>query len=163
MNRERYLKTMEWLKAHEKLTKILIFTEKLCEILIYTVYPTFLIYLAATKNDYLLRSVLTCGIPFVLVSILRKGLNAKRPYEVYGIPAAMKKDKKGSSMPSRHIFSAAIISVSLYFIFPIFAYLCGLLALIMAVFRVLLGVHFIRDVLVGAIIGIVFGLLGSLI
>lgn len=163
MNRERYLKTMEWLRNHEKLTKSLIFYEKLCEFLVYTTYPIFLICLLATKNEYLLRSALTCGISFILVSLLRRVLNAKRPYEVYGVPAAMYKDKKGSSTPSRHIFSATIISVSVYFVSPLLSLIVGLLALSMAVLRVLLGVHFIRDVLAGAVIGIVFGLIGSFI
>ena len=163
MNRERYLKTMRWLNAHEKTKKILIFTEKLCEILVYAVYPVFLICLLATNNDYFLRSVLTCGIPFILVSVLRRIINAKRPYEVYGIPAVIKKDKKGSSMPSRHIFSATIISVSIAFICPLLSFAIGLLALTMAIARVILGVHFVRDVLVGYLLGLALGLIGSLI
>ncbi|MBR6743535.1 MAG: phosphatase PAP2 family protein [Clostridia bacterium] len=163
MNRERYKKTMEWLIAHKRFTKTAIFTEKLCELAVYTIYPVFLLYLAVKGDEYFLRSALTCSIPFVLVSVLRKLLNAKRPYEVYGISAVMKKDKKGSSMPSRHVFSASIIAVSIFFVFPVLGIICGLLALIIAVERVLLGVHFIRDVLVGAVIGIVFGLAGSIL
>ena len=154
---------MRWLKAHEKFTGILIFTEKLCEILVYAVYPLFLIYLLITNNGYFLRSVLTCGISFILVSILRKVLNAKRPYEVYDVPAVMKKEKKGSSMPSRHVFSATIISVSVSFVCPLLSLALGLSALVMAVSRVLLGVHFVRDVLAGYLIGLVLGFIGSLI
>lgn len=163
MNKERYQKTMVWLENHPRLTKFFILTEKFCELFVYIVYPTFLTYLAYHNPPFFLRSTLICFIPFVLVSVLRKVLNAKRPYEVYGVSAAMKKDKKGSSMPSRHVFSAVIISVNFFFVFPILGVICGILALIMAVLRVLLGVHFIRDVAVGALVGIVFGLLGNLI
>lgn len=163
MNKERYQKTMAWLGIHPKLTNFFILAEKFCELFVYIVYPTFLTYLAVHNRPLFLRSALICFIPFVLVSILRKVLNAKRPYEVYGISAAMKKDKKGNSMPSRHVFSAAIISVNFFFVFPIMGVVCGILALVMAALRVVLGVHFVRDVAAGALIGIAFGLLGNLI
>ena len=85
MNKERYQKTMVWLENHPRLTKFFILTEKFCELFVYIVYPTFLTYLAYHNPPFFLRSTLICFIPFVLVSVLRKVLNAKRPYEVYGV------------------------------------------------------------------------------
>ena len=163
MNRERYLKTMGWLNTHKEFTKTLISIEKLFELIVYAVYPTFLAHIAFTNKDYFLTTVLTCFIPFVLVSIFRKSFNAKRPYELYDIPSAMGKDKKGSSMPSRHVFSATIISVSVFFMLPVLGISLFLIALAIAVLRVVLGVHFIKDVIVGAVVGIVFGILGGFI
>ena len=75
----------------------------------------------------------------------------------------MGKDKKGSSMPSRHVFSATIISVSVFFMLPVLGISLFLIALAIAVLRVVLGVHFIKDVIVGAVVGIVFGILGGFI
>ena len=161
MNEQRYKNIMEWFSHHKRITKVLIITEKMSELLVYVIYSLFLLFLVLKQNEYLWNSALTCGIPFVLVSVLRKKINAKRPYEVYNIPAVMKKDKKGCSMPSRHVFSASIISVSIYFMYPTLALICAGLTIIIATLRVLLGVHFIRDVLVGLAIGIVLGLLGS--
>ncbi len=163
MNKERYLKTMEWLKSHEEFTKTLISVEKLFEIIIYAVYPAFLLHLVFADKERFLTSVLTCFIPFVLVSIFREKYNAKRPYEVYETAAAIPKDKKGRSMPSRHVFSATIISVSIFFSLPVLGVSCFLIALAIAFLRVFLGVHFIKDVVVGALVGLVFGILGSLI
>lgn len=163
MNRQRYEKTMMWLKAHERFTRFAVYTEKVSELLVYAIYPLFLLFLVIKGDGYFIRSVLTCGISFVLVSILRSRLNAKRPYEVYGIAAAMKKDKKGCSMPSRHVFSASIISVSIFFVCPLLSLVCAVLSVIIALLRVVLGVHFIRDVAAGALIGVGLGLFGSFI
>ena len=163
MSEQAYKRRMEWLKDHKGLTNALIYIEKISELLVYVIYPLFLIFLLVKQRDYFVGSVLTCGISFVLVSLFRKKLNAKRPYEVFGFPAAMKKEKSGCSMPSRHVFSASIISVNLFFITPTFSLICAALSVIIALLRVLLGVHFVRDVLVGALIGIGFGILGSFI
>lgn len=163
MNKERYLKTMKWLSDHKEFTKTLISVEKLFELIVYAIYPAFLMHVAFTSKDYFLTSTLTCFIPFVLVSIFRERFNAKRPYEVYDIPSAMGKDKKGSSMPSRHVFSATIISVSIIFKLPVLGISVLLMAVAIAFLRVILGVHFIKDVLVGGLVGITFGVLGSFI
>ena len=163
MNKERYLKTMEWLAAHKEFTKTLISVEKLFELIVYAIYPAFLMHVAFTNKDYFLTSTLTCFIPFVLVSIFRELFNAKRPYEIYEFPSAMGKDKKGRSMPSRHVFSATVISVSILFNLPVLGISVFLMAVAIALLRVVLGVHFIKDVLVGGLVGVTFGILGSLI
>ena len=73
---------------------------------------------------------------FVILSFLRKKINAPRPYEEWDIKPLLDRDSPGQSMPSRHVFSA----------------LLGLV-------RVLGGVHFPKDVVVGYICGLVWGVL----
>ena len=96
---------------------------------------------------------------FVILTLLRKKLNAPRPYEVWDIVPLLDRDSPGQSMPSRHVFSASIISMaclhaSLYvgLILLVFSALLGLV-------RVLGGVHFPKDVVVGYICSLVWGVL----
>ena len=96
---------------------------------------------------------------FVILSLLRKKLNAPRPYEVWEIVPLLDRDSPGQSMPSRHVFSATIISMaclhaslSVGFILLVFSALLGLV-------RVLGGVHFPKDVVVGYICALVWGVL----
>ena len=96
---------------------------------------------------------------FVILSFLRKKINAPRPYEVWEIVPLLDRDSPGKSMPSRHVFSATIISMaclhaslSVGVILLVFSALLGLV-------RVLGGVHFPKDVVVGYICGLVWGVL----
>ena len=96
---------------------------------------------------------------FVILSLLRKKINAPRPYEIWEIVPLLDRDSPGQSMPSRHVFSASIISMaclhaSLYvgLILLVFSALLGLV-------RVLGGVHFPKDVVVGYICSLVWGVI----
>ena len=96
---------------------------------------------------------------FVILSFLRKKINAPRPYEEWTIKPLLDRDSPGQSMPSRHVFSATIISMasfhaslSLGVILLVFSAFLGLV-------RVLGGVHYPKDVVVGYICGLVWGMI----
>ena len=80
---------------------------------------------------------------------------------VVGIIILFEKNKKGESMPSRHVFSAFIIGMAFFYIgeipLGIIVFVCGL---IIAIVRVISGVHFPKDVIVGALVGILCGVVG---
>ncbi|WP_211221930.1 phosphatase PAP2 family protein [Lacticigenium naphthae] len=128
--------------------------------LVYVTYPSVLILLIYSGDARFWRVLLTPSISFVLVSIFRSYVNAPRPYEITGDIPIINKVAKGKSFPSRHVFSAFVIATTLYFIskpLGIFLILAGSL---LAILRVIGGVHFPKDVIAGAIIGIVSGILG---
>lgn len=132
---------------------------------VYILYPLLLLYLAATHltdmDPGLLPAVLVPGISFVLVSIFRYLYNAPRPYEMPGAKEpVIKKDAPGKSFPSRHIFSIFIIAVTLFWVWPIPGIIVGIAGTVLAVCRVMGGVHFPRDVIAGALIGIACGIIG---
>ena len=117
-----------------------------------------------TDGDYVgaLTLSLTVGVPFVILSFMRRVINAKRPYEVYDFGVCID-GKSGSSFPSRHAFSAFAIAVALmpsYLVLGICAVIMGLL---LCTVRVLLGLHFVRDVAVGAFVGVLGSLIGIFI
>ena len=103
--------------------------------------------------------VLVPGISFVLLSLIRKKINRKRPYETYDLDPLIQKETKGNSMPSRHVFSSAVISMCLFRVCPSIGILGFAATALSALVRVLGGVHYPEDVAVGALAGIAAGLL----
>lgn len=158
MTQEGYIATVKYLTERPHLLKAAIITQKVCEIAVYILYPAFLLYLAIKHNDFFIRSAAVCAGGFLAVSFVRRRINAKRPYERFGFTPLIKKDKKGCSFPSRHTFSAAIIAVNIgVYCLPL-GIAVGVAALIIAFLRVVLGVHFIKDVVFGLLCGIALGL-----
>ncbi len=127
---------------------------------IYCLYPLILVFLIYTQDERFWRALLTPAISFVLVSVLRNYINAPRPYEVSGVKPIIAKDTKGKSFPSRHVFSIFVIATTLYFIFKPLGIFLMIAGVLLAILRVIGGVHFPRDVIAGAFIGILSGILG---
>ncbi len=126
------------------------------------------------KGEYLriLRIAVFAGVPFFALGAVRGMIGAKRPYEVYTFYGECPKrgllgrrsGKMSPSFPSRHAYSAFVIATVFLFecSVPLGAVLLALGAMISAV-RVLLGVHFVRDVVCGAAVGVMAGVLGELL
>ena len=96
---------------------------------------------------------------FVMLSLLRKKLNAPRPYEVWEIVPLLDRDSPGQSMPSRHVLSATIISMACLHTSLTMGMICLTLSAFLGLVRVLGGVHFPKDVLVGYICALVWGVI----
>ena len=96
---------------------------------------------------------------FVILSLLRKKINAPRPYEKWDIKPLLDRDSPGQSMPSRHVFSATIISMACLHASLSVGVILLVLSALLGLVRVLGGVHFPKDVVVGYICGLVWGVL----
>ena len=140
--------------------KTINFLNRLITYSIYAIYPIVLILLIWNRDERAWRVFLAPAISFILVSIFRNKINAPRPYEVNDTKPLIKKDTKGKSFPSRHVFSVFVIASTLYFISQPLGIILMLAGVLLAFLRVIGGVHFPRDVIVGAVIGIVSGILG---
>lgn len=100
---------------------------------------------------------------FVLLSFVRKRLDRPRPYEACeGLQPLIVRDGSGESCPSRHTFSAFAIAASWAAVSWVVAVALLLAACLVGVCRVLGGVHFPRDVVVGALTGLATGALAVL-
>ena len=126
-----------------------------------------LVYLALLVTTYLQLGLsqqvgIYLFIPasgFVILSLFRKKINHPRPYETWDISPLLEKDSSGQSMPSRHVFSATIISMAcLHASLPV-GLACLLFSALLGLVRVLGGVHYPKDVLVGYACGLVWGVL----
>ena len=96
---------------------------------------------------------------FVILSLLRKKINHPRPYETWDICPLLDKDSSGQSMPSRHVFSATIISMACLHASLLVGLVCLLFSALLRLVRVLGGVHYPKDVLVGYVCGLLWGFL----
>ena len=96
---------------------------------------------------------------FVILSFLRKKINAPRPYEVWKIVPLLDRDSPGQSMPSRHVFSATIISMACFHASLSVGIILLVLSALLGLVRVLGGVHYPKDVLLGYICGLVWGVI----
>ena len=96
---------------------------------------------------------------FVILSLLRKKINAPRPYEVWEIIPLLDRDSPGQSMPSRHVFSASIISMACLHASLTVGFILLVLSAFLGLVRVLGGVHYPKDVVVGYICALVWGVI----
>lgn len=126
----------------------------------YAAYPLCLALLLWQRDPRLIRAVAVPAVSFVAVSVFRHLCDAKRPYEVLEIRPLIHKDKKGKSFPSRHVFSMFVIAMTFLWLLPPVGVLFLLMGAVLAACRVIGGVHWPRDVLVGAAVGIASGVLG---
>ena len=121
------------------------------------VYVLWSVYLENSKRWEVLAYLLVPASGFILLSVIRKRMDWPRPYELGTFPPLLNREGKGSSMPSRHVFSAAIISTVAWGVNPLLSVLGLSLALLLAGVRVLAGLHFVRDVVVGFLSAILWG------
>ena len=96
---------------------------------------------------------------FVILSLFRKKINAPRPYEEWDIKPLLDRDSPGQSMPSRHVFSATIISMVCLHASLSIGMICLTLSAFLGLVRVSGGVHYPKDVVVGYICALVWGVI----
>ena len=160
MTKEQYIKITEGLRKDAEKTKRIVGLNQILTGVVFATYPLYLVVLYFEEDPKLIKAVLVPAISFVLVTILRRMINAPRPYEKFDIPPVIEKDTTGKSFPSRHVFSVFVIAMTIYYSHPGPGIILGLIGLAMAVIRVLGGVHEVRDVVAGAVIGLLCGVVG---
>ena len=125
------------------------------------VYLTLLVttYFQEGFGKQVLIYVFISATGFVILSLLRKKINAPRPYEEWDIKPLLDRDSPGQSMPSRHVFSATIISMACLHASLSVGVILLVLSALLGLVRVLGGVHYPKDVVVGYICGLVWGVI----
>lgn len=162
MSENSYKKMLSFMENHKFLKKSAVITGKVITLAVYIFYPLFLAYLYLISYSGLMKIILIPLISFIVLSIARRLINAPRPYEKFDIKPLYDKKTKGQSCPSRHTFSAFVIAFCAMYVSIPLGITLTVLAIILAVSRVLCGVHFIKDVVwgaVSAVLGAVFLLL----
>ncbi len=167
MTEDRYKKIMGVLSSRRIYGTVICWADRIITAAVFLTYVAGLIYALFYYRAYLFPMIAVPGVSFVLVSIFRSFYDAIRPYEAYATAPILKKDTSGKSFPSRHIFSIFVIGTT----YAVIAHHAGseigvtisvilfVLGAIQAALRVMGGVHFIRDVAAGAIVGVLCGLI----
>ena len=160
MNESIYEKISNPIRGMNNGVKLLNLLNKVGTSVVYLTYPLFLLILAYNRDMRFWKVLIIPAVSFVVVSLIRKLINFPRPYEVLDIDPIIKKATKGNSFPSRHVFSVFIIAMTLYYISYPVSILLMVIGVVISIVRVLGGVHFPRDVIAGAAIGVICGIVG---
>ncbi len=153
MTPERYEKIAGPLRRYPGAVRALKGVNRVLTALCYVLYPLLLLNLYAARDERLWQCVVVPAAAFVLLSLFRGLWNAPRPYE-QGIDSLMKKKTEGHSFPSRHVFSAFVIAMAWRAVYPGVGTALLAVGLLLAVIRVVGGVHYPKDVAAGAVAGV---------
>ena len=145
MTSERYEKLVAPLRRHPRAVAALAGVNQALTALCYTVYPLLLLFLLGERDARFWRCLLVPAVSFAAVTLFRSACNAPRPYE-QGMDALLKKKRTGHSFPSRHVFSAVMIAVTAAYLLPALSVPLFVAAALLALIRVLGGIHDPRDV-----------------
>lgn len=162
MKEKQYRQVSEYFGAKKHRSTTIKALHDVLPIVMMVFYPVQLISLLIEygwKSEIFLKATLVPLFVLIFVTVLRYIVNAKRPYEVYDYTPAVNKNTKGRSFPSRHTASAFIIAMAFMYIDVKLGVVMLVLATVIALTRVLSGVHFVRDVIGGALISIITGIL----
>lgn len=161
MNSESYTRMADALRKRPHQLRFLLWSNKILTGITFLAYPMLLIFLSTSKRwAECYHCILVPAVSFVVVSMMRRILNAPRPYEALEITPLISKDTKGKSFPSRHVFSAFMIAMTFLVTVAPLGVCFLIVGVLLAVVRVIGGVHFMRDVVAGAALGILCGILG---
>ena len=155
-----YEKKYNYLRKHQTLSNSILFVSTWLTRLVYVSYGLLVIYACIHQRW---TCIWVPAIGFGLETWIRATLNQPRPYEVLDFPALKPKATKGKSFPSRHCFSVAIISMAMAYVNLWLGVLFILFTLVLMICRVCIGVHWIKDVVVGALLGWLLGWIGFFI
>ena len=158
---EWYDKRKSSLLQHPQLLQLMRVFNRMMTVLMPLAYLTLLGTSLISKGlgKEFVTYILVPAFGFVLLTLVRKWINQPRPYETWEIVPLLDKDSSGNSMPSRHVFSASIISMACLHASLSVGLILLILSAILGLVRVLGGVHYPKDVVVGYIYGLVWGVI----
>lgn len=160
MTKQQYEKWAKTFEEHPERIRMTIAVNKILTLFGYVGFVILIGIEWIQDNPLWIRSVLVSGIAFLLVTWYRKVYNKQRPYEAFQILPAIQKETKGKSFPSRHVFSMFMVAMCWLVYNPVVGVVYLLAGIGMAWIRVIGGVHYPVDVVAGAAIGILSGIVG---
>lgn len=152
MTQEMFLKLERFFRSHRGMTKLINNANFYLTMLMYVVYPVFLIVGLFAFRTKLSDVFLAPALTFAVATVFRKLFNAKRPYQVYRRSATLAKNSPGQSFPSRHVACAVAIAWAVFYVYQPLGIALFVISALIAIIRVIGGVHFISDVLFAALI-----------
>lgn len=158
MNKERYLYNKEWFENHQTALKVLKSLYKILPLLMVFALPLLVLFKGFRGIDHdFFRMIYIPFFVLVVITILRKVVKKQRPYEKYNTEPVISRDGNGDSFPSRHTASAFIIAMAAIPVSTLVAVTLLIVSLLIGISRILSGVHYISDVVAGAVVSILTG------
>lgn len=153
MDREHYGSIRTWFLGRPWRMALLRVAYRWLPLFVAASYPACLLFCFLERRELFLRAVFVPAAMFILVSAFRHFVDFPRPYERDGITPLIAKGKGGHSFPSRHAASAGMIAAVWMAVWYPAGILFLLVTLLVAAGRVLAGVHYVRDVVAGGVLG----------
>lgn len=127
-------------------------------------YVGLIAYVVFAKLGYsnVIRVLALPALCLFVVFVLRLAVDRPRPYSEKGAqitPLLVKKHKDGQSFPSRHTACAFVLATVALPYLPWLGAILFLFGCALAYIRFALGVHYPSDLIAGALVGLVCGIL----
>ena len=148
--------TIAFLNRHKIFKKTIIFCDVFTTKLVTYGFYALLAHLLISLDKRVLPVALIPLFTFGITIFIRNKLNYPRPFQTLGFTPLVS-HAKGNSCPSGHASSSAAISMAFYYIYPPAGFFFIAVTIIICVTRVLAGVHYPKDVILGALMGLCFG------
>ena len=136
------------------------YLNKILTAITYVTYIVLVVSQLIMDQSIFLRVLIVPAIGFVGVTLFRKVFNAKRPYQLLDIDPLLSRRKEGQSFPSRHAFSIFMIAMAVGYVWLPGGIVFAVLGVLLACVRVIGGVHFPKDVICGAVVAVIWGIVG---
>ena len=154
--------TIDFFNHHEFLKKSIIFCDIFTTKLVTFSFYALLAFLIVSMDKRLLPVAVIPLLTFGITIFIRNKLNYPRPFQTLGFTPLVS-HANGNSCPSGHASSSAAISMAFYYISPPVGFFFAFVTIVICFTRVLAGVHYPKDVIIGALMGFLFGAIFLLI
>ena len=158
MNAEQYARWTAPLRGRH--AKVIPRLDRTLTAIVYAAYPLLLLWHWRCTKSVPWPALWVPASSLMIVSLLRRLIDRSRPYERLAIEPLISKNTRGRSMPSRHAFSVFVIAVTGGAVWWPAGVALVVIGVVLCVTRVLGGVHDLWDVIVGAVIGLLAGIVG---
>ena len=168
MKRTEYVKMTKKLKAKPGLLKACIVANKVGPWVYGVLYGLFILLLAPLSPMAAVRALLVPVGSFFLVQLVSNLLVYPKPYEKFGVEPAIPEDKAdGHSIPCKQAYWYTMIAFVFLFMLTFPYRLIGVVLLVgaavLSAIRVIGGLHFTRDVIIGIVLALIFAYVGFMV
>lgn len=165
MTKDTYVRITQPFRENPTMARGIHIANKICTLSMYLAYPILVLYMFWMRDADVARVLIVPSNSFIILSVFRYMVNRPRPYEKFELPPVIAKDTKGKSFPSRHAFSAMVIAMTFLLVSPWswLGVIFVVVAVLLAIVRVLSGVHYPSDVIAGAGFAILAAVLGYIV
>ncbi|MCW3488798.1 phosphatase PAP2 family protein [Dethiobacter alkaliphilus] len=136
-----------------RIGKITVLVTKLSSKVFYVIYLAFVLLLVWQRDMRIVPFLAGPAAALLLTGELRRVFCRPRPFVELGIESLVEHAADGS-FPSKHAMSAFVIGMSVWYLSTWAGIFVLALAGLTGLSRVMVGVHFPSDILLGAVIGV---------
>lgn len=162
MNETQFIKITSYFRQTKFREKSIKYLCTFTPLMVAFIYFITILFLIINKNTNTILFLIVPASNFLFITIIRKVLNRPRPYDLFNYNPIVKYTKgKGKSFPSRHTSSAFVIAISYFYINHVyFGVFMLIIAFIIGLSRIIVGVHFPKDIIAAALISIIWCFIG---